>query len=213
MSRTSTNSNANRVPTPVKYFVSFTKEGDFSYWNKEVGERVSLGETIKFVLMDTRSAVGGWHEVDGVGARVFSNRVKSTVDEELVVRSGKETLAKGLWADIKDKAKGAGGKFCTELFVLVEIDGKLEPVQMDFMGSALGDWMTFVEELGGKWAIYKSLVVASKGEKRKKGSNVYYGINFTTEELSAESSDAANAFNDDQLQPYLNSGTAEPVTV
>lgn len=212
MSRTSTGSNVNRVPSPVKYFVAFNQEGNFSYWDKDTKERVSLGESVSFVVMDTRSAVGGWSDANS--ARIYSNKVKSVVTEEFTVRCGKETLQKGLWADIKDKAKGAGAKFCTEVFALMQINGELQPVQIDFMGSSLGDWMNFVEEMGGPWSVYKSLIVATRGEERKKGKTLYYGINFTTEDLDTEASTAADEFNDNKLQPYLNnSTTSEPVTV
>mgnify|MGYP006087222717 CR=1 FL=1 len=213
MSRTSAGNNVNRVPTPVKYFVSFAGEkGEFTYWDKEAAERVSLGESIEFVVMDTRSAVGGWSDPNQ--ARIFSNRVKSVVTEELVVRCGKETLQKGLWANIKDAAKADGAKFCTEVFALVSIGGTLQPAQIDFMGSVLGDWMNFTEEMGGPWSVYKSKVVATKGEQRKKGKTLYYAVNFTTEDLTSEDSAQADEFNDDKLQPYLNAGApSEPVTV
>ena len=81
------------------------------------------------------------------------------------------------------------------------------------MGSILGDWMSFVEEMGGPWSVYKSLIVATKGEQRKKGRTVFHAVDFTTEDLDVETSAAADEFNDDKLQPYLNSGTPEPIAV
>jgi len=211
MSRTSTNSGANRVPNPVRYFVSFSgATGTFSYWDREAKEKVDLGESVDMVLMDTRSAVTGWNEEHG--GRIFSNRVKS-ITEEFTVRCGKETLNVGLWSAIKDEVKSNGGKFCTEAFCLMNIEGVWEPVQLDFSGASLGDWMTFVESVGGKWNLYQNVISITKGEQKKKGAVKFFGLTFKQGELPTELSDEANTFNDDMLQPYLKGKTAEPVAV
>jgi hypothetical protein len=209
MSRTSVNNNANRVPSPVKYYISFTGEGQFSYWDGDAKVRKSLGESIDFVVMDTRSAVGGFSEPHN--AKIYSNRVQSVTKEELNVRCGKETLVKGFWGEIKDRAKAVGAKFCTEVFALVNVNGVFEPAQIDFMGSSLGDWMSFMDEIGGKWAMYQSVVTATKGDQRKKGKTIYYAVNFSTSDLPEEVAEQANTFNDDKLQPYLTAG--DPVAV
>lgn len=201
MSRTSQNSSANRVPSPIKFYVTFNQDGEFVYYDVDKKERVSLGSTLDFVVMDTRSSIGGFNKA--ANARIYSNNVKSVVTEEVTVKCGKETLQKGLWADIKDKAKAQGAKFCTKVFALAKINGELQPVELDLTGSALGDWMSFVEELGGKWATYSSTIRASKGEERKSGKNIYYGVAFSLEPLDPVDNEMANAFNDDMLQPYL----------
>lgn len=211
MSRTSKTNSADRVPSPVRYYVSFSGErGTFSYWDSANKERVDLGSNIEFVIMDTRSAIAGWS--DEANARIYSNRVKSTVKEELTVRCGTSILAKGMYADIKEKIKDKGAKFCTEVFALMLINEEYQPVQIDLTGAALGCWMKFVDELGGPWALYAFKIVTSLGEKKKKGRVEYVEVNFATAELDSELNEQANNFNDDALQPYLNAGVAEPAT-
>jgi len=199
MSRTSVRTN--RVVSPVKFYLTFSGDTGFSYWDGLKKERMSLGDTINFVALDTRSTVVGFSEA--ANSRVFSNRVQSLANEELTVRCGTNVVAKGLWADIKEKVKAFGGKFCTEVFALVEVNGEYQCAKIDFSGATLGDWMDFVESVGGKWNIYKSLITVTKGEERKKGRVTFHGVAFETGELPVDVNDAANAFNDDVLQPYL----------
>ena len=206
MSRTS-QTNSNRVPSPIRYYVSFSGEkGTFSYWDSANKERVDLGSEVEFVVMDTRSAITGWN--DAANAKIFSNRVKSVVNEELTVRCDKQTLAKGLYSAIKGDIVNAGGKFCTEVFALMKINGEFAPVQLDLSGASLGCWMAFVEGLGGSWAIYKDLITTKLGEQKKKGRVTFFEVAFGTAPLSEDANELANAFNDDKLQPYLNNSTA-----
>lgn len=208
MSRTD-KTNSGKVASPVKYYISFSgQSGVFSYWDSEAKQRVTLGADIEFVVMDTRSAITGYN--DEAQARVFSNRVKSTVKEELNVRCGNTVVAKGMYNDIKEKVKAFGGKFCTEVFALMKIDDEFQPVQIDFSGASLGCWMSFVDTLGGPWAVYAFKITTSLGDQKKKGSVKYFEVNFATEELDAELNEMANAFNDDMLQPYLMSGSSTP---
>jgi hypothetical protein len=207
MSRTSTNKSGNKVANPVNYYISFGGDGVFSYWDKEAKQKVTLGSDVEFVVMDTRSAITGWN--DDAKGRVYSNKVKSTVKEELTVRCGAATLAKGLYADIKEKVKSVGGKFCIEVFALMKIDDEFQPVQIDLSGAALGCWMSFVDELGGPWAVYAFTIKTALGEQKKKGSVKFFEVKFSTDELTSEVNEMANAFNDDMLQPYLMSVTTQ----
>ena len=209
MSRTTKRNETVRVPSPIRHYVSFSGErGTFSYWDGESKERVDLGSNLEFVIMDTRSSVVGWN--DAANARIYSNRVKSVVKEELTVRCGDTILGKGMYADIKEKVKAEGGKYATQVFALMLINDEYQPVQIDLSGAALGCWMKFVDELGGPWALYAFKITTSLGEKKKKGRVEFFEVNFATAELDADLNEQANNFNDDSLQPYLNAGVAEP---
>lgn len=202
MSRTSKNNNANRVPSPIRYYISFSGErGTFSYWDSANKERVDLGSDINFVVLDTKSAITGWN--DAANARIYSNRVSSVTKEELSVKCGNTVLVKGMYADIKEKIKAEGGKFCTEVFALVDIGGEYQPAQIDLTGVSLGCWMSFVDELGGSWATYAFLISTSKGEQKKKGRVEFIEVKFKASDLPSDLNEMANAFNDDMLQPYL----------
>jgi hypothetical protein len=212
MSRTSTNTNYSRVPNPVRYFISYSgANGTFSYWDKDAKERVEIGNSVDLVLMDTRSAVTGWSEE--FGGRIFSNRVKSTTKEQFNVRCGKNAISEGLWADIKDRVKTAGGKFCTDVFALANVNGSWEPVQLELSGASLGDWMTMLDEVGGRNSLYSVVLTMSKGEQKKKGAVKFFGLTFSNAELDSKLSEQANIFNDDMLQPYLSEGAPTATAV
>lgn len=214
MSRTSKPSSVNRVPSPVRYFLRYSGQtGTFSYWDRDKQVQVDLGTSIDIVMLDTRSAVSGWCEDEAHKGRIYSNRVKASSKEVLNVRCGKVTLATGLWSEIKDKVKASGGKFCTEIFALANINGNWEPVQLDLTGGALGDWMTVLDNAGGKYALYNSVLTVGKGEQKKKGSVKYFGLSVTEGSLANDLADRANEFNDDMLQPYLADSVTQEVTV
>lgn len=199
MSRTNTNTKRN--PNPVNLYISFNGDGNFVYWDAKQQGRASFGPSIDLVLMDTRSTIAGFSKADN--ARIYANRVSALTKERLVVKAGEKVIAEGMYADIKNDIKAAGGKFATEAYALVVVDGELRPATITFTGEALRCWMDFMDEIGGKYAAYAYLVTASKGEEKKAGKNSYFSVKFSMSDLPAEYAEAANAFNDDYLQPFL----------
>ncbi len=208
MSRTSGKSNSSRIKSPMKYYVRYAAEkGMFEYWD---GEKAVHFDELEMVLMDDRKCISGYNEKRK--ARISSNRVQSTAKEALKIRCGDEILMEGMYNDLKEKIAVAGGKFTHELFVLANINGEFVPASVSFAGVANGCWIDFLDQSGGKFGLYKSVVKATKGEQQKKGRSEFYTLSFSTDKLPTELNDKANEFNDDELQPYLTQGQqTEPI--
>lgn len=208
MSRTSTKDNS-RVKSPLKHYVRYAAGvGQFEYWD---GEKSVKFDELEMVLLDDRKCITGWSEKKQ--ARLTSNRVQSTAKETLTVKLGDDVLIEGLYNDIKDKIVVNGGKFTSELFAMAKINGEFVPVSVQFAGSANGCWLDFLDQSGGKYSLYRSVVKAVKGDFVTKGRSEFYTIKFETMPLAADLDEKANEFNDDFLQPYLNQGKAVEVAV
>lgn len=209
MSRTSGNSNGNKIKSPVKYYVRYGAEkGQFEYWD---GEKAVHFDELEMVLMDDRKCITGYNEKKK--ARISSNRVQATSKEPLRIRCGDEVLLEGMYNDIKEKIAVAGGKFTQELFVLAKINGEFVPASVSFAGVANGCWIDFLDQSGGKYALYRSMVKAVRGEHQKKGRSEFYSVAFSVESLPMDLDVKANEFNDDFLQPYLTQGQTAPEAV
>ena len=173
--------------------------GKISYWD---GEKNVEMDSVNFVLLDIRSSVTGWS--DAKNTSIYSNVVKSTKYEEIVVKCGKEEIARGIYSEIKGDIVAAGGKFQLLLYTLAEIDGSYVPACLKFSGSALAGWSHFMEDkkLGD---VYNSVVSLTRSDKQlKKGSVKYYAPEFSMSTLPAELDDKAGEFDKNHLQPYLN---------
>lgn len=202
MSR-STNNSSKSAKSPVKYWINFKgNNGTYTFWNGT--ENVSL-DKLELVLLDTRGCITGWH--DATNSRIWSNVVEK-VSEELNVRAKGVEIAKGVYADIKDAVKDAGGNFTTNIYALAKFAGdtyELCCFQVDKSG--LKEWSEFVTN-NKRSDLYDKVLVCTKGDQQKKGSVKYFSPKF---ELGSEVDDTVgkHASNVDStvLQPYF-SGTA-----
>jgi len=183
--------------TPVKYWLSFKgNSGAYSFWNGT--ENVSL-EKLKFVLVDTRATVTGWS--DAANSRIWANTVK-TLNEELVVKTKGKDIASGLYKDIKEDIKNAGGNFTVNLYMLAEVNGVMEPCCLQLDKGGLKEWSDFVAS--NKLAkVYDALVVSEKGQQQKKGAVKYYNPSFALETLTSELATQADEFDKNVLSPYF----------
>ena len=201
-----------RVQSPVKYYIRFNGEtGTFSFYDKVKEAEVTLNE-LEFIVIDTRSSIIGWN--DERKSRVFSNYVR-TMKENMIVKCGNEELMNGLYADIKEKIAAAGGKFCTNVFALAQIEGDWSLVNIQFSGASLRDWSEYVSS-ETMTKIYGYMITAKRGQEQKKGRVTYYTPMFEHTTISGDLSNKADEYDSDLLQPYLNQDArmqSEPVTV
>jgi hypothetical protein len=159
-------------PNPCKRWFKWSGDkGKLKYYDKELGEDVFVDLPFEFILLDRMATIKGWNDASGGG--IYSNEIRSTVNEEFTVRGFeiKEPLARGFYADIKDKVKAAGGRFNTNLYIAFEIEqgkGQLEIGSLMLHGASLTPWFEF-EKSSGK-DLYKSAIRIPKAEDGKKGS-------------------------------------------
>ena len=228
MSRTNRRGGAT---SPIKRYLQFSgSTGTFSYYDKDAKQRIELDE-LEIVVLDTRASITGFNS--DTSAQITSNLVAETGSEILKVvswKDGKSTeIAEGIYKDIKDKVKSAGGKFTTNVICLCDVtgDGK-EVCNLQFQGSSLNGWINFVDTLDrdgeydnvitikkgalSKLVKGKFIPVTDKEEKEldaklKKNARAprpiwFYVLDFSTEEITDEAADEAAEY-DGLLQDYF----------
>jgi len=169
----------------------------FSYYDKGLGKNVEVPLPFKFVFLDELSTVKGWNDASSSG--IFSNEVKYLSKEPMTVKAFKGgEIAKGLYNEIKERVKNAGGHYSKSIYIMLE-DGSLANIQLK--GSATQQWGEFVK--ANRQSITRTWVNVATATESKKGKVVFSVPNFTIgadiEDLDAR--DADTKF--DELEAYL----------
>lgn len=169
----------------------------FSYYDKGLGKNVEVPLPFKFVFLDELSTVKGWNDASSSG--IFSNEVKYLSKEPMTVKAFKGgEIAKGLYNEIKERVKNAGGHYSKSIYIMLE-DGSLANIQLK--GSATQQWGEFVK--ANRQSITRTWVNVATATESKKGKVVFSVPNFTIgadiEDLDARDADAKF----DELEAYL----------
>ena len=212
MSTTSNRRNAFSTPqsNPATKFLSWkSNDKQFSYYDKETKENVLVPLPLKFLVLDEMHSISGWNDATQSG--IYSNEVKFISKETMTVKPFKgNEIAKGLYKDIKEKVKSAGGHYVKSIYIMLE-DGTLANLQLK--GSAVQKWGEFTSK--GKQRLVDEWVVVDKAVDGKKGA-----VKFTTPDFrflqsitDAESELADECFN--TLEAYMSTylSKAEPITI
>ncbi len=169
----------------------------FSYYDKGLAKNVEVSLPFKFVFLDELSTVKGWNDSSSSG--IFANEVKYLSEQPMTVKAFKGgVLAQGLYNEIKERVKNAGGHYSKSIYIMLE-DGALANIQLK--GSAVQGWGEFVK-LNREKMKYSWVNVASATEN-KKGKVVYSVPNF----IIGNDMDAPTVNNADgkfdELEAYL----------
>ena len=193
----------------TKFFDWKSNDKCFSYYDKDLKENVQTPLPFKFLVLDELHSIKGWNDATQSG--IFSNEVKFISKETMTVKPFKgNEIAKGLYKDIKEKVKSAGGHYVKSIYVMLE-DGTLANLQLK--GSAVQAWGEFT--LKNKQRLVDEWVVVEKAIDGKKGA-----VKFTTPEFKflssiseAEATQADECFN--TLEAYLTTylSKSEPIVV
>lgn len=210
MSTTSNRRNAFSTPqsNPATKFLNW-KSNDkcFSFYDRETKENVLVPLPFKFLVLEEMHTISGWNDATQSG--IYSNEVKFISKETMTVKPFKgNEIAKGLYKDIKEKVKAAGGHYVKSIYIMLE-DGSLANLQLK--GSAVQGWGEFTQK--GKQRLVDEWVSVDKAIDGKKGA-----VKFTTPDFKflqsitdAESELADDCFN--TLEAYLTTylSKAEPI--
>jgi hypothetical protein len=165
------NPNENGTPNPaVRWFEWNGEHGTIRYYDKEKKETIDVGSDFTFLLLDQVGSVRGWHDSSDSG--IYSNEVKDTTQDVLVVKSFKGgTLAEGLYRDIKDRVGSMGGQFVANCYIAFKNGGGLAIGSIKFKGAALGAWMEF--EKAHRNALYDGTITIHDYTEGKKGRVIF----------------------------------------
>jgi hypothetical protein len=176
------------------------ENGEVRYYDKEQKKNVVVGSDFTFLLLDRLGKVGGWH--DASDSAIYSNEVKDTRKDVLVVRSFKEgTLAEGIYSAIKDRVNAMGGSFIASCYIAYKTDsGVLAIGNIGFKGAALHAWSEF--ERAHRAALYKQAIRITGFTEGKKGRITFRVPTFTLVDTTPATDAAATAL-DRELQTFL----------
>jgi hypothetical protein len=186
------------LSNPAKRFLEW-KSNDkcFSYYDKEKSENVKVELPFKFLVLDQLHTVSGWNDATSSG--IYSNEVKFISKQVMTVKPFKgNEIAKGLYADIKEKVKNAGGHYVKSIYIMLE-DGTLANIQLK--GSAVQQWGEFTNKSLSR--LPEEWVVVDKAVEGKKGAVKFTtpGFKFDGSLNDAEAAKADAVF--DELETYL----------
>lgn len=203
---------ASKTPNPATKFFEWaggSDGGHISYYDKtatnpktqKAGVNVLVKLPFAFIVIGLTSTIKGWH--DGSDSAIYSNEVKDTVGEPLVVKAfDGGVLATGFYAAIRDRVAAAGGKFTSNIYLAYRDAGVIKIGCLQLHGASLNSWVEFKNASGD--AIWKKAVAIVSYKEGKKGSIVYRTPVFGLKDITAESDDAAGV-----LQEQLNKYHAE----
>ncbi|WP_296683369.1 hypothetical protein [Flavobacterium sp.] len=198
MSSNRTKAFSQPLSNPAKRFLEW-KSNDkcFSYYDKEKKENILVQLPFKFLVLDQLHTVSGWNDATSSG--IYSNEVKFISKQVMTVKPFKgNEIAKGLYADIKDKVKNAGGHYVKSIYIMLE-DGTLANIQLK--GSAVQQWGEFTNKTLSR--LPEEWVVVDKAVEGKKGAVKFTTPGFTFGgSLSDEQANQADLVFD-ELETYL----------
>lgn len=198
MSRSNPNDHGSANPS-VRWFEWNGETGSVRYYDKDAKANVDVPLPFTFILLDQLGSVRGWSDATDSG--IYSNEVKDTRQDVLVVKSFKGgVIAEGIYADIKDKVNRAGGQFVANCYIAFRHDGKLAIGSLRFKGAALGAWMEFCK--ASRTALYEQAVKITSFTEGKKGRIVFRTPVFQSVPITAESNAEAIAL-DRELQKFF----------
>ena len=196
-------------PTPravnpcTRWFEWDGSKGGVRYYDKAQEKNIPVLVKFQFILLDQLATIGGWCDASDSG--IFSNEVRDTRQEVLVVKSFKGgKIAEGHYQQIKDRVAAAGGYFNTSLYLAYKESGELRLVNLQFKGAALNAWVDFQRTNETKLTKPEELhsVIITGAKDGQKGQVKYKTPVFALGPISKETIQQACGI-DVALQEYL----------
>jgi len=190
-----------------KFFEWKSNEKTFVYFDKETKTNVTVPLPFKFLVLDELHTIKGWNDATESG--IYANEVKFISRDEMVVKPFKgNEIARGLYKDIKEKAKAAGGHYVKSIYIMLE-DGSIANLQLK--GAACQGWGDFTSK--GKQRLLDEWVSVVGFDEAKKGSVKYTTpiFGYLASIGDAENDLANEAFN--TLEAYLKTYLAKAEAV
>ncbi len=190
------------VTNPVEKYIEFrSDEKRFTYFDKtkgEKGENVEIPPPFYITVLDELATIDGFNEENNCGFK--SSEVHDTKKEPMSVKTWKGSFeAEGLYEEIKDKCKSAGGKFTRSIYALLSISKtEKELVNIKLKGTANGAWIDL--KVKPDQNVVKFCEEFKTGKKGKTEYNIPV---FELMDITPELLEEGIRVDTDVLQPYL----------
>ena len=184
----------------TRWFEWSGDKGEIKYYDKDSRKDMQVALPFAFILLDELASVRGWHDASSSG--IYSNEVRDTTQETLVVKSFKGGLiAEGKYKAIKLDVNAAGGDYNASLYIAFKGEsGEYVIGSLRMKGAALGSWMEFRK--AHRADIYKKAINIQSFVEGKKGSVTFRVPVFSLKVVSAEAEAMAVKL-DTELQEFL----------
>lgn len=187
---------------PAKAFLEWrSSEKCFRFWNKEKEEHQYVTLPFKFLWLREFTTIKGFSDNHQGG--IWSNEIANfnqplKVQVKSKLSGGVETIAQGLYSDIKEKLKSAGGRYTKSVYVMTP-QGSILNLQLT--GAAFSAWLEFTKKSQAR--LQDEWVEVADVQEGKKGATTFYTPDFKyAGSLTAEEGEQAdNAFK--PLEEYL----------
>lgn len=130
-------------PNPVARYFSWNgakEDGYISYWDKQEEQEVKVEFPFVFLPLKKLACVSGFNKQQE--ENIYSNEVDNISTEVMNVRIGKNTIAQGLYQDVKDTVKAKGGKYTSSVYIAFKDESDtLQIGNIKFRGASLGPWI------------------------------------------------------------------------
>ena len=186
-----------KAETPVTKYIKWSSNKKcFTFYDKNLKADRDVKLPLTLIYFDSYSSIKGFS--DKLQSSIYSNEIKSTKTELLVVRSFKGgEIVSGLYQDIKLKVTEEGGHYNASVYAMLE--GEI--INIEMKGAVLQHWSNFTKDNFKKFL--KHEIVIPSALDAKKGA-VNYSVPVFT--LGKEISDANGKQGDilfDELQAYF----------
>ena len=185
----------------ARFFKWSGSTGELSYWDKETEENVLVETPFTFLVLEKYTTFKGFDKAADAG--IYSNEVIDTTKQLLNVRSGKNSIAIGLYKDIKAEVVAKGGKYASSVYIAFKHDGKLVIGNITFSGSSFGGgvhvpadkklkeieipaWLDFSKKYATE-ILAKAVVLEGKDERVcTNGNTKFYAPKFKIKDITPE---------------------------
>ncbi len=177
---------------PTQRFFSWAGSvGRVTYYDKAEEQNIEQPLPFVFLVLDTLSCIVGF--MKGKGG-FWSNEIRSTQTDKLVVRSKGNIEFEGLYADMNV----AGAKYASSVYIAYKDGDDLKIGNIKFSGAAISSWIDFSKQHN----LNKIGVAITGAIHGKNGAVEYEKPIFAAVDVDPET-DKKAAQLDEILQPYL----------
>jgi len=172
--------------------------GTLNWYNKEKQENVPVKLPFRFLVLDQLATIKGYNKQSKLG--FYSNEVRNTRKEELIVKSKQGVVYTGFYKNEQDIVMvPKGAEYTQSVYIAHKVGDQWVIGNINMKGSSRSAWFDFTKTC----KVENGTVIINKGEVQYAQTGDFYPPTFTYESSTDnENSEAIRL--DKELQIYLN---------
>lgn len=186
------------LTSPAQHFMSWQgSTGQLTWYNKETKTNVPVKLPFKFMVLDQLATIKGYNKPAKAG--YWSNEVRNTRKEELIVRLGNQTVYVGMYKNKQGTVQvPKGADYTQSVYIAHKIGDQYVLGNINMKGSSRSAWFEFT----GSCKPENGTVTMLKGDVQTAQTGDFYPPIFTYNTSTDEENVVAVKL-DTELQVYL----------